>query len=94
MNWRSGHREIWTVSSPLGEGLYYLEASLRHRGVSKRLIAEVSTWLMNLRRAPDIDIQKAIEVHNNIVMSAFGMKSTLMQEFENGIREFCQSIDT
>lgn len=93
LNWRSGHSEIWTISSPSGEGLYYLEASLKYRGVGKRLITEVFTWLRELRCAPDMDVQKAREVHNNIVMSAFGMKSTLMQEFENEIREFCQRID-
>jgi len=93
LNWESGHSEIWTVSSQLGEGLYYLEASLEHRGVGKRLVAEVFTWLRKLQCASDIDIQKAKEVHNNIVMSAFGVKNTLMQDFESVIQEFCQHID-
>ena len=39
------------------------------------------------------DLSYLQEFYNNITMSAFGMKSTLMQEFENGIREFCPRID-
>ena len=93
LNWRSGHDETWTVSSPSGEGLYYLEASLKYRGVGRRLISEVFSWLGELRCTPDMDVQKAREAHNNIVMSAFGMKSTLMKEFENDVREFRHLID-
>lgn len=90
LNWKSGYGSAWSVS---GEGLYYLEAFLKYRGTSKKSITEVLQWLNGLRRDPDLDVQLAKELHDNITMSAFGMKGTLMQEFEKGIREFCQRID-
>ena len=75
LNWRSGHSSAWSVSEPLGEGLYYLEASLKYRSTSKRVITKVLTWLKELRRDPDLDICRAEKVHDNIVMSAFGIKT-------------------
>ncbi len=92
LNWRSGHGRPWQIPSPLGEGLYYLEASLRYRIGSTRAVTEVLAWLRQLRREPDSDICRAEEVHGNIVMSAFGIKSRLMQDFEREIQEFDQQI--
>ena len=93
LNWERGHNGIWSVpdSIPVGEGLYYLEASLRHRGASKKVIAKVLHWLDTLRREPDLDVRLAKEVHDNIVMSVFALKSRLFDEFETKIDSFYRS---
>lgn len=75
----------------MGEGLYYLEASLRHRGASKKVITKVLHWLDTLRREPDLDVRLAKEVHDNIVMSVFALKSRLFDEFKTKIDSFYRS---
>jgi len=45
LNWESGHRGGWGVSDRIGEGLYYLEASLKHRGANDRAISKIRGWL-------------------------------------------------
>ena len=77
LNWRSA-----------GEGLYYLEASLKHRAASEGAVYKILGWLNGMCRQPDSDTALAEEVHNNIVMSAFGMKSALMRDFETKIDDF------
>jgi len=93
LNWERGHNGIWSVSDsiPLGEGLFYLEASLRYRGASKKVIAKVLHWLDPLRREPDLDARLAKEVLGNIVMSVFALKSRLFGEFETKIDSFYRS---
>lgn len=94
LNWKSGHSGAWSVSDPIqiGEGLYYLEASLNYRRANKRAITKVLTWLNDLRCQPDLDVRRAKEVHNNIVMSAFAMKNRLIHDFETKIGEFEQQL--
>jgi len=84
LNWERGHEGIWSVSDsvPAGEGLYYLEASLVYRGAGRRAIRKVFDWLSCLRREPDQRVQLAENVHNSIVMSVFGLKNRLFNEFE------------
>lgn len=88
LNWKTGHNSVWSVSEPTGEGLYYLEASLKYRGVGKRAIVEVSTWLEDLKRESDLDVRRAREVHSHIVRSEFAIKDNLMRDFETKINEF------
>ena len=92
LNWRSRHSSARSVSDPIGEGLYYLEASLKYRVASKRAITKVLTWLNGLRRHPDVDLWRAEEVHENIVMSAFALKNRLMNDFKNEIDNFEQQL--
>jgi len=89
LNWQSGHSPGW---APLGEGLYYLNASLAYRQADKRTIAGVLGWLEGLRREPDVDVWRAEEVHTNIVMSAFAIKETLMNDFRDKIVELEKGI--
>jgi hypothetical protein len=96
LNWKSGHSSAWSVSDPIpiGEGLYYLEASLKYRGASKKAIRKVFQWLNDLCREPDLDVQLAKEVHDNIVMSAFALKSKLFCEFKTKIDCFEKALET
>lgn len=89
LNWQSGHSPGW---APLGEGLYYLEAFLGYRQADKRTIARVLGWLEGLRCKPDFDVQKAEEVHSNIVMAAFTIKDALMNDFRDKIVEFERAV--
>ena len=94
LNWKSGHSSAWSVSDPIpiGEGLYYLETALKYRGASKKAIGKVLAWLNDLRRDPDLDIQLATEVHENIKWSAFGVKSRLFDDFKTKIDSFEQEL--
>lgn len=87
LNWKREHNSVWSVSDsiPVGEGLYYLEASLRHRGASRKAVTKVLHWLSCLRREPDLDVQLAKELHDNIVMSVFALKSRLFDDFKTKI---------
>lgn len=84
LNWQSGHSRGWG-RAPLGEGLYYLEASLGYRRADKTTIARVLGWLEGLRCEPDVDVSQAEEVHGNIVRSAFAIKDALMNDFRDKI---------
>ena len=88
LNWESGHRGRWGVSDRIGEGLYYLEASLKYRGANDRDISKIRGWLSGLYCQPDLNTVLAEEVHDNIVTSAFAMKSSLMNDFETKIDDF------
>jgi hypothetical protein len=92
LNWKSGHGSAWSVSPTVGEGLYYLEASLEHRRVYRNSMLTVLAWLNELRCDPDIDIDGAEEVHSHILMSAFAMKGRLMNDFERDIESFRQLL--
>jgi len=87
LNWKKGHESIFNSANrePLGEGLYYLEASMRYRNIEKDIIKKVTSWLKCMYREPDQNIELASEVHSHIVMSAFALKSTLFNEFDGKI---------
>ena len=91
LNWQSGHSQGWG-RAPLGEGLYYLEASLGYRHADKKTIARVLGWLEGLRCKPDFHVQKSNEVHSNIETSAFAIKSTLMNDFRDKIVKFERAV--
>ncbi len=91
LNWQSGHSRGWG-RAPLGEGLYYLEASLGYRQADKRIISTVLGWLEGLRCKPDFDVQKSNEVHSNIETSAFAIKGALMNGFRDGIVKFEEAV--
>jgi hypothetical protein len=93
LNWERGHNGIWSVSGsiPVGEGLYYLEASMRYRGASRKVITKVLHWLNGLRREPDLNVRLAKDLHDNIVMSAFALKSKLFDEFKTEIDNLSSS---
>lgn len=92
LNWKSGHVQSGSVSQQLGEGLYYLKASLKYRHADRQSISNVFAWLERLCRAPDFAAPCAEEVHNNIVMRSFGLKNMLMFQFKRKIEEFENSF--
>lgn len=93
LNWQN--TGVWSSSADVAqvsEGLYYLIASLKQRKVCPESISELQDWLEILRRDTNTNIRLARQVLDNIVMSAFGMKSKLMNEFESKINEFERNI--
>jgi len=74
------------------EGLYYLEDSLQDKVRDKRAIWQALRWLEPLRQRHDLQIDLARQVHENIVMSTFGAKSKLMNDFRDKIDDLDRQI--
>lgn len=74
------------------EGLYYLEDSLQDKVLNRRAIRHVLRWLEPLRQRPDLQIDLARQVHENIVMGTFGAKSRLMNDFQGKIYDLDRQI--
>ena len=93
LNWKN--TSVWSSSTDvaqISQGLYYLMASLKQRQVCHESIFKLHDWLETLRRDPNTNTELAYQVLDNIVMSAFGMKSKLMNEFESEIDEFTLQV--
>jgi len=89
LNWEN--TGVWSSTADVAqvsEGLHYLMASLKQRQVCPESISELQDWLGTLRRDSNTNTELARQVLDNIVMSAFGMKNKLMNEFESKIDEF------
>ena len=73
-----------------GEGLFYLENSLRNRIQDENVDKRVLDLFKSLRTEANANSALAERVHANIVMSAFGMKNGLMNNFTRDIAQFEQ----